>query len=51
MYRSNVFTFAVTIASILFGFQVNYTQCPNNNIQWGSSPQTTTVGYTQTLTT
>ena len=32
------------IAALLFGFQVNFAQCPNNNTQYGSSSAPTTVG-------
>ena len=37
------------IAAILFGFQVNYAQCPNNNIQFGTSNAPSTVGVTTIL--
>lgn len=37
------------IAAILFGFQVNYAQCPNNNTQYGSSSAPSQVGVTTTL--
>ena len=42
-----------TFAWLIFMIFVNdiTAQCPNNNTQWGSSAQSTTVGYTQTLTT
>ena len=49
--KRHITKISVFIAAFLFGFQVNYAQCPNTNTQFGTSNAPTAVGTLTTLST
>ncbi|MFL2571050.1 MAG: T9SS type A sorting domain-containing protein [Parvicellaceae bacterium] len=49
--KRHITKISVFIAAFLFGFQVNYAQCPNTNNQFGTSNAPTSVGTLTTLST